>query len=144
MKRHESLAPLSREHHGALILAQLIKRGAPVYKGLPTTIDDKIDYAVDYYQTHLKKHFRQEEAMLEQVKATDSAIATMAEEIIAEHQMLEGFFLSLQDAADAEAALNVLGNELDAHIRKEERRLFPMIQKHCTEATMLKLAALFS
>ena len=37
MKRHEALAPLSREHHGTLILAQLLKKGAPVYKGLPDT-----------------------------------------------------------------------------------------------------------
>lgn len=143
MKRHESLTPLSREHHGALILAQLVKRGAPVYKGLPTTIDDKIDYAVNYYQQHLKKHFDQEEAMLQQVRGAAISIDAMAEEIIAEHTMLQGLFLELKDAADAEAALNVLGNELDVHIRKEERQLFPLIQKHCTEATLKELAALF-
>jgi len=34
MKRHEALAPFSREHHGALILAQVMKKGAPAYKGI--------------------------------------------------------------------------------------------------------------
>jgi hemerythrin-like domain-containing protein len=144
MKRHESLAPLSREHHGALILAQLIKRGAPVYRGLPTTIVDKIDYATQYYKTHLKQHFKQEEAMLELVKKHDASLSALSAEIIAEHRMLKDFFKSLDKVADQEAVLNELGNELDAHIRKEERVLFPLIEKHCTEELLNKIPALFN
>jgi hypothetical protein len=36
MKRHEALIPLSRDHHGTLILARLLRSDAPPYKGLPT------------------------------------------------------------------------------------------------------------
>ncbi len=144
MKRHESLAPLSREHHGALILAQLIKRNAPVYKGLPTTILDKTAYAVHFFKTELKKHFKKEEAMLKKVKAADPAISKLADEIVAEHKLLAGLFLSLKDAYDPEAILNEIGNELDAHIRKEERVLFPLLQKVCPEELLQQLQQLLA
>jgi len=144
MKRHESLAPLSREHHGALILAQLIKRNAPVYKGLPTTISDKAVYAIHFFNTDLKKHFKKEERMLREVRAAAPAIATLADEIVAEHKMLTALFSSLKNTDDQEAILNELGNELDAHIRKEERQLFPLMQKHCPEEMLQQLHPLLA
>lgn len=139
MKRYETLAPLSREHHGALILAQLIKRNAPEYKGLPTTIGDKVVYAVNYYKSELKIHFKKEELLLKKVKVMHPVIAKLSDEIIAEHALLKGLFLSLDKAYDPEAILNELGNELDAHIRKEERILFPLIQQHFTEEMLQKI-----
>lgn len=144
MKRHESLAPLSREHHGALILAQLIKRNAPEYKGLPTTIIEKAAYAIQFYKTDLKKHFNKEELMLKKVRAIHPLVTTLADEIVAEHKMLKELFLSIKDAPDQEAVLNEIGNELDAHIRKEERILFPLIQKHCPEELLQKLQPLLA
>jgi len=144
MKRHESLAPLSREHHDALILAQLLKRNAPVYKGLPTTVTDKAAYAAKMYHNDLKKHFEKEELLLEKVTALDPAIAGIGEEIIKEHRMLTTLFLSIDETSDQEATLNELGNELDAHIRKEERVLFPLIQKHCPEELLQELGSLLT
>ena len=117
MKRHESLAPLSREHHGALILAQLIKRNAPVYKNLPTTIVDKVEYSIHFFNNELKGHFKKEELLLHEVKEIHPSIATIADEILAEHILLKGLFRSLKDAYDPEAVLNELGNELDARHR---------------------------
>ena len=144
MKRHESLAPLSREHHGALILAQLIKRNAPVYKNLPTTIGDKVEYSIHFFNNELKGHFKKEELLLHEVKEIHPSITSIADEISAEHILLKGLFHSLKDAYDPEAVLNELGNELDAHIRKEERVLFPLIQKYCPEEMLQKLQPLLA
>jgi iron-sulfur cluster repair protein YtfE (RIC family) len=144
MKRHEALAPLSREHHGALILAQLIKRNAPEYKGLPTTISDKVVYALNFYKTELKTHFKKEELLLKKVKDLHPEIAKLSAEIVAEHEVLKGLFLSLKITFDPEAVLNELGNELDAHIRKEERILFPLIQQHCSEEMLQKIQPLMA
>jgi len=144
MKRHEALAPLSREHHGALILAQLIKRNAPEYKGLPTTISDKAVYALNFYKTELKTHFKKEELLLKKVKDLHLEITKLAAEIVAEHALLKGLFLSLKITFDPEAVLNELGNELDAHIRKEERILFPLIQQHCTEEMLQTIQPLLA
>lgn len=133
MKRHKSLAPLSREHHGALILAQLIKRNAPAYQGLPTDTEEKVNYAINFYKTDLIQHFSKEEIILEKVKHADDAIAKLAKEITGEHTLLTSRFLSLDTSDDKITALDELGHLLEAHIRKEERILFPLIQEHCSE-----------
>ena len=55
MKRHEALAPLSRDHHEALILSQLLKKDSPAYKGLPVTVEGKVNYAVGFFEKNLKR-----------------------------------------------------------------------------------------
>ncbi len=133
MKRHEALAPLSREHHDALILAQLLKKTAPSYKGLPQLPKDKAVYAINFYHSNLQKHFKQEEQMLHKVKQYDSKIEEIALEIKYEHEQLTQLFVSLDKTADLETTMDTLGKALEAHVRKEERILFPLIQQHCPE-----------
>lgn len=133
MKRHETLAPLSREHHGALLLARLLRKNAPVYKGLPEQPEAKAVYALEFYKTNLEAHFSKEETMLHKVKKYDSAIKKLTEEIIFEHRQLSVMFNALQGAKELPDTLDKLGTLLEEHIRKEERILFPLIQEHCPE-----------
>ena len=131
MNRHESLAPLSREHHTALILAQLLKKGAPVYKGLPTLPKDKARFAEKMFANILQQHFTKEETLLEIVKGYHEEIKKLALEITQEHAQLTVGFNSLDSTIDLEEKMDVLGKALDRHIRKEERVLFPLIQQYC-------------
>lgn len=133
MKRHDALAPLSREHHSALILAQLIKKGAPAYKGLPTTVDDKAAYALHMFTTTLQLHFTNEEEMLDKIRNVHTEIDKLSDEIFTEHQQLKQMFLSLDRTDNTIEKLDTLGQALDDHIRKEERVLFPLIQQYCSE-----------
>lgn len=133
MKRHEALAPLSREHHSTLMLAQLLKKNAPVYKGLPTNANEKAVYALQQFEEVIKKHFQQEEAILKKTKNCHAEIKNLAEEIIKEHEQLTALFLSLSAATDIENIMDKLANALENHIRKEERVLFPLLQQHCSE-----------
>lgn len=139
MKRHEALAPLSREHHNALILAQLLKKDAPVYRGLPTDTQGKIDYAINFFRADLIEHFRKEELILEKVKHVNEAIAKLADEIVAEHKILKKCFAELETAGDKITALNEIAHILEKHVRKEERILFPLIQEHCGEELLSQL-----
>ena len=139
MKRHEALAPLSREHHSALILAQIMKKGAPAYKGMPTDTEGKVSYAIDFFKTHLIEHFDKEEIILEKVKHVDQAIAKMTEDILWEHEELKKRFAKLETCDDKITALDETGNMLEAHVRKEERVLFPLIQEHCGEELLSHL-----
>lgn len=139
MKRHEALAPLSREHHNALILAQLLKKNAPVYRGLPTDTEGKINYAVNFFKTDLISHFHKEELILEKVKQVNVAIAKLTNEIVAEHKILKEAFANLENTVDKIEALNEIGHMLEMHVRKEERILFPMIQEHCDEDLLSQL-----
>ncbi len=144
MKRHESLAPLSREHHLALILAQLCKKDAPVYKDLPTTVAGKAKYALDFFNADLSNHFKKEEKLFREVRMFHPLIAGLTDEIIVEHNVLTELFISLEKPVDTEAVLHQLGSELEKHIRKEERELFPLIEKYCPENILAKIQDLIS
>ncbi|MBS4043384.1 MAG: hypothetical protein KGZ59_06165 [Chitinophagaceae bacterium] len=132
MKRIEALAPLSRDHHNSLILAQLLKKGAPKYKELPTQLEEKRDYALQHFEEHIKSHFIQEEIVLKSVKHIDSSINLICIEIFDEHKKLHQLFSSLKNSVDIENALDEIGILLEAHIRKEERILFPILQEKCS------------
>ena len=139
MKRHEAIAPLSRDHHGSLILAQLLKINAPKYPGLPDNAKDKAGYAQQQFEAHIKQHFHLEEMMLEKAKNIHPSIKNIAEEIKTEHNQLSGLFQSLDTANDLEDKMNTLAVVLEKHIRKEERILFPLLQQHCSEALLQEI-----
>ena len=128
MKRHDSLAILSRQHHGALILSQLLKKGAPQYKGLPTDTAGKITYASAFYKVELVPHFAAEEKVFDTIKGISKELDVAIKDIEDEHTLLRSLFGDIHRQAEAETYLDVLGNKLDQHIRKEERQLFPLIE----------------
>ena len=139
MKRHPALIPLSREHHGALILARLLQKDAPVYKGLPTDIQGKAEYAYKFYQEELVKHFEDEERVLKLVTGVESNLDLMIKTIYREHQELHELFQSIDNHPDLINHLDQIGKTLETHIRKEERELFPLIQETCNEDLMIKV-----
>ena len=139
MKRHEALAPLSREHHSTLMLAQLLKKNAPEYKGLPTNTKAKAAYALQQFDDIIKKHFQQEEIMLEKAKDCHADIKKLAEEIINEHRQLTALFNSLSTTTEPEDTMDELAKVLENHIRKEERVLFPMLEQHCSEELLQQI-----
>ncbi len=133
MKRHEALAPLSRDHHGSLILVQLLKKNAPSYTGLPDTAPEKATYAMELFRNSIQKHFEQEEAILDLARDCDASINAIEEEIKTEHKELTVLFQLLETATDLKNAMNTLAVALEKHIRKEERILFPLLQLHCSD-----------
>lgn len=140
MKRHSSLAILSRKHHGALILAQLLKKGTPVYKGLPADLVGKADYAIRFYKAELIKHFDEEEqAVIKKIKGINVGLDKMANEIAVEHKGLTSSFESIKNAGDLATHLDKLGCALQKHIRKEEREFFPLIQELCSEKLLAEI-----
>lgn len=142
MKRHEALVPLSREHHDALILAQLLKKDAPDYKGLPTDEKGKVEYTLQMFNSKLKHHFAVEDKLLAVAKHYHPSIAQLTEEIKNEHEQLTKMIHHLSKSNELIVDLDALGNYLEQHVRKEERVLFPLIQEHCDEATMQQLKEL--
>lgn len=143
MKRHEALIPLSRDHHSALLLARLIQKGAPEYKGLPTDIAGKAAYAVKFYHDELVTHFLMEEnGLLEKIKGVSEKIDTLSDEILHEHRELRLLFELLPVSEKLEEHLDTLGYALEKHIRKEERELFPLIQESCSETLLAEITPL--
>ena len=134
MKRHPSLYTLSHDHHQGLILAQQLKKGAPQYKGMPSTLKDKKDYTISFYNTELVKHFQDEEVILfPAVKNKNDDLDKKITEIISEHRKMETLIRDLEKTDQLENVLDEFGQLLEKHIRKEERELFVEIEKVLSE-----------
>lgn len=130
MRRHEVLIPFSREHHQALLLAQLMKMGAPPYRGMPESPADKIRYAKVKAEQLLKPHFLREERVLfpfiaEKAPDLMKAYASLQ----GEHRLLLDLVGSMDPREPDEYLMDDFGQLLDTHIRKEERGLFQEVQE---------------
>jgi iron-sulfur cluster repair protein YtfE (RIC family) len=140
IKRHKALQPLSKEHHKGLILAQILKKGAPQYKGMPSTIEGKKEYTLLLYSSELIRHFKNEEEILfPLVKGKNSEVDNLTEEIINEHRQIRQLVKEVQKTVELEKKLDEFGRLLENHIRKEERELFPKIEKILTEVQLFEL-----
>jgi iron-sulfur cluster repair protein YtfE (RIC family) len=129
MKRHPALIPLSQDHHKALLLAQLLKRNAPEYYGLPKDLIGKMNFAKEIYHTELEHHFRDEEQFVfPYLKEKDAELDNLISEILNEHIILKEKILSLVDNPNLIDQLDEIGNILGEHVRKEERILFEKAQ----------------
>lgn len=140
MKRHKSLIPLSHDHHRGLLLAQLIKQNAPEFSELPNDTLGKVKYALNSFQTELIPHFNNEEQILfPAAKGINNELDNMIVETVKEHRKIENIILLLKKPGDEILKLDTLGKALEVHIRKEERTLFPLIEKSLSEKTLDEL-----
>jgi iron-sulfur cluster repair protein YtfE (RIC family) len=141
MKRHPALYPLSHDHHQGLVLAQQLKKGAPQYKGMPSTPEDKKEYATSFYKTELIRHFEIEEKILFPASAgKNEKIDKLIDEIISEHKQIENLVNELNKSDNIEKVMDELGQLLERHIRKEERELFVMIEEALNEKELETLS----
>lgn len=132
LKRHQALQPLSREHHQGLLLCWKIRMG--MSKGIePARIKR---YANWFYEHHLMPHFEMEEQHIFPILGEAHELVKKA---IAEHRRLGRLF---KKETDLEKTLNRIEEELQQHIRFEERVLFTEIQKIASESSLKKIESL--
>lgn len=123
MKRSPALQPLSREHHTALTLAKACGRAAQ--SGDAATVSQACQRVIRAFSNELNAHFLiEEQSLLPLLQTTETQ--ALVQRTLADHQELRGLLAGLQQN-DA-AALNRFGQCLMAHVRFEERDLFPAIE----------------
>lgn len=137
MKRHKALILLSHDHHRGLLLAQLLKKNAPSYKGLPKDPAGKMNYAIEAFESDLIIHFKDEEEILfPLLRNKTSELDKLIDELLDEHKKIEDGISSLNKADDLVDDLDKVGIILENHIRKEERILFQKAQSVLSEAIL--------
>jgi len=147
MKRHKAIQQLSRDHHKGLLLAQLVKKDAPHYKGLPTDPSGKLQYAIETFNNELLLHFSDEENFLfSAVKGKSDEIDNLIDELTEGHKYfnekissLNGWIPTTNNDSDLIEKLDEFGKKLERHIRKEERILFNLIQEILSEDELSKI-----
>jgi iron-sulfur cluster repair protein YtfE (RIC family) len=135
-RRDESLIPLSREHQYALLLCLRIHRRLPAHNHDIDWLRTRADKTTRFFDEELTLHFHAEEQVLFPAMSRLSGAPETIKELLAEHRRLEALVNSLRDERGSLAqSLTEFADMLEAHIRKEERALFPIYEQQATAET---------
>ncbi len=133
MKRHRSLAPLSRDHHHALVLAQRLRRAGP------EDVAGAAEALLDHWTTEERLHFRlEEEVLLPAYAAYGDPEHPAVIRTLLDHVRIRRDVERLAAGADLEL-LHELGGRLADHVRLEENELFPLIESALPEPALVAL-----
>jgi len=132
IKRSKDLQPLSRDHHHNLLLCWKIRMGFS--KDIPV---ERIKHYADwFFKNHICPHFDMEEKFLFPILGNEDKLVKKA---ISEHRRLKRLF---NDTNDLTKSLSLIEEELEKHIRFEERILFNEIQKIASEEELKIISTL--
>jgi hemerythrin-like domain-containing protein len=121
VKRSHALTPLSHDHHDALVAAQSLRRAADASEAAAAFLS--------FWRDHGSRHFRVEEEVLLPLWAHLGEVDERAAKRLArEHLRIRTMAIAVAEGASLET-IHALGEELAAHVRFEERELFPAIEK---------------
>jgi hypothetical protein len=118
LKRSLALQPLSRDHHHGLALCWNIRKGIKATIEL-SRIKDYVDW---FYVNHLLPHFAIEESDLFPILGNEHQLIKRA---LTEHHRLKHLF---KEERHLLKTFGLIKDELEQHIRFEERILFNEIQ----------------
>ncbi|MAP80824.1 MAG: cation-binding protein [Aequorivita sp.] len=134
IKRHSALQPLSRQHHFGLLFSWKIRKGF----SKNVEINRMQAYAKWFFKQEIEPHFYDEETYVFPILEEGNELVERA---LKEHRQLKRLF---NDTENPGKTLHQLEEELDAHIRFEERILFNEIQKVATEEQLQKIEEVHS
>ena len=124
LKRSNELAPLSREHHQGLLFVWKINQGIAI----GTPVETMSNFTRWFWANHIKPHFKDEEKVLAKFLPADQPLVL---QMIKEHTQIRDMVISLDREPD-KTTLIILAEFLNNHIRFEERKLFPYVEKTLT------------
>jgi iron-sulfur cluster repair protein YtfE (RIC family) len=136
MKRVRALAPLSRDHHVALVVARKLSRAGP----------DQAQAAgerfVQFLAEHELRHFAFEETVLLPALPNEQPARAFASRVRQDHDYLRAALRRLQSPTEVAGVevLHDLGARLRAHVQFEERELFPYVERSLDPAVLEQIA----
>jgi hemerythrin-like domain-containing protein len=126
-RRHDSLIPLSREHHYGLMVCLRIHRGLPKNKENAEWLRERARKAIEFFQSDLTAHFKIEEEAVFPIMDEFAESRDTVHALIEQHRNIEDLVLQLRHGNELTlpALLLQFADLLEKHIRMEERVLFP-------------------
>ena len=136
MKRSEALAMLSRDHHQALVVAQKLTRADA---DTATTARTRF---LDFWNSEGRRHFQlEEELLLPAYAAYGDAHHPLVLQVLGDHVAIRAHVAQLNARPDTTTdVLREFGTMFAAHVRLEERELFPIIEDAIPADELLQLA----
>lgn len=137
IKRHQAIVSFSKDHHFGLLLVWKIRQGL----NKAVNAERISNYVLFFFNEDLKKHFVEEEQLLFNKLPVEDPLRRQAE---AEHQSVYKLVAAIEKKKDDTVLLSHLADELEKHIRFEERELFNHLQNNIKAADLEKIADRFS
>lgn len=132
MKRHEALVQLSRDHHFGLLLCWKLKEG--IKKDI--SAERMATYIKLFFDHNLDPHFTEEEETIFKILGEKHPLIS---EALTEHQIMrEMVSRGFSNTAEVQGFRDLL----EVHIRKEERQIFPEIEREATPRQLADLLTL--
>ena len=145
MKRTLELRTFSEDHHHGLVYARRLYR---VEEGKEAnSAESAAKEFLDFWQKEISIHFRKEEEVLLPVVARYGGDLSQEPivEMLAGHAHIRGLIMRLSDEVMGgniqPETLHEIGEQLEAHIRLEEREVFSLVEETLSEAALAELAA---
>lgn len=137
MKRHIALITLSSDHQNGLAVANKLKYSyKPTSSEIPPPSPEQLkELLLKFFREHLGQHFKTEEKIL----APNFPENEMMQRMLNEHVILNKMISEIESIPAGKDTLNDFGKMLEAHIRFEERELFPMIEKNLSEEQLSEI-----
>ncbi len=143
MKRHPALRKFSNDHHQGLVSALRLRRAASGEGGDPVMAARSF---LEFWREEIEPHFRKEEEVRlpvlarHEINVDREPMARM----FAQHSSIRGLAARLGGELERkdlrEETLRDLGELLEAHIRLEERVVFPMMEEDFPEDALEEIA----
>lgn len=139
-RRHDALHPLTHHHHHALVAALKLKRAGTAESQL--SMDEIKNELHHFWEPGGQEHFREEEEILLPVYAEHASLdCPEIPEMLIEHVKIRALVNQVLKSNEKTAErMHELGHLLEAHVRKEERVIFPMIEDALPEAVLQEMA----
>jgi len=136
VKRDPALVSLSHDHHQALFVAQRLSRCTP------ENAAEARDALLSYWSDYGREHFHaEEEVLLPAFAAHGDPFDPLVARALCEHVAIRRDVAEIAARPDAgPQRLRALGEALAAHVRLEERELFPMIERALPADALASLA----
>ena len=138
MQRDKALIPLSQQHHDALALCVYIERAARSGHLDLTHWNSEVAAA---WEREIRWHFLSEEEIVFPLAKSVAELRPLVDELLVEHVELRQLFDTAEKKELTPPDLERFRRLLHDHVRKEERRLFEMMQHKLAADVMKKMGA---
>lgn len=129
-RRHDGLMPLTHDHHHALAHARRLRLAAG---GDAQELLRQSQGFLDFFHEDTLNHFREEEEVVFPLAIGDERASELLSRVVTEHLQIHAMVARLAIEVDeawvhGPTALR-LAEALEAHIRLEERKVFPLLEE---------------
>lgn len=134
VKRSPYIIKLSRDHHASLLFCWKLRQGMKLH----VAAERMRRYVAYFAKDHLAPHFREEEEILFAAAVDD----TLVGQAMREHDEINNLVSAIATThlKELPALLGSVADRVDAHVRFEERVLFPHLEKIIPEDQLKEIS----